>query len=193
MIGIYKITNLKTEKIYVGSSINIEQRWNKHKALLRHNKHENIKLQNSWNKHGEDNFEFSVIEECVENELIQKEQYYLDTLLFAQEFIKGFNKKFYEFGYNLTPSCINNYFTKETLEKISDTLKTKYKLGLLNKSNTKKCYQYNRFTGELIKFGNVLMMHVDIIIHLIKQLVKYIDLYGKKPKQYLILFGLMNP
>lgn len=47
MIGIYKILNTANNKVYIGSSININNRWAKHKALLRHNKHENPKLQNS--------------------------------------------------------------------------------------------------------------------------------------------------
>lgn len=47
MIGVYKITNLINSKFYIGSSVNIGQRWFKHKALLRHNKHENPKLQNA--------------------------------------------------------------------------------------------------------------------------------------------------
>ena len=34
MIGIYKITNLINQKIYIGQSINIEQRWKEHRKTM---------------------------------------------------------------------------------------------------------------------------------------------------------------
>ena len=34
MIGIYKITNTKNEKVYIGQSTNIEERWKQHKYSL---------------------------------------------------------------------------------------------------------------------------------------------------------------
>lgn len=51
--GVYKITCLPTNMIYIGSSNNILKRWDNHRWLLRHNKHNNNYLQNSWNKYGE--------------------------------------------------------------------------------------------------------------------------------------------
>lgn len=83
--------------------------------------------------------------------MFSREQYYLDNLLFAQEFIKKENNKFYEFGYNLSADVNFHFISNETITKISDTLKLKYKNNEISKTNNKKCYQYNRFTGELIK------------------------------------------
>lgn len=81
MICIYKIQNLKTNQIYIGSAINFAKRKYYHLYDLKNNKHHSIILQNSFNKHGEENFEFSVIEEVYEKEnLIKREQYYIDTL-----------------------------------------------------------------------------------------------------------------
>ena len=34
MIGIYKITNTKNEKSYIGQSTNIEERWKQHKQAI---------------------------------------------------------------------------------------------------------------------------------------------------------------
>jgi len=156
MIGIYKITNCTNEKFYIGSSKNIQQRWYKHKALLRHNKHENQKFQNAWNKYGEDSFIFDIIEYCDEENLLDREQYYIDSMLFAQEFMKKENKKFYELGYNLAPDVKFSVMSEETIQKISDTLKRKYKDETISKTHTKQCYQYNRFTGELIKIWDII-------------------------------------
>lgn len=60
--GIYIIQNLVNGNIYVGSSSNIKRRFSQHKSTLRHNTHKNKHLQNAWNKYGEENFEFVVIE-----------------------------------------------------------------------------------------------------------------------------------
>jgi group I intron endonuclease len=78
MVGIYIIKNLLNNKCYYGSSKNIETRWLKHKNELKKGKHINIILQRAWDKYGSDNFSFEVVEECDENILLEREQYYLD-------------------------------------------------------------------------------------------------------------------
>lgn len=80
MIGIYKIQNTINNNIYIGGSNDILNRWKHHKWSLRNNKHHSKYLQRAWNKHGEDSFKFEVIEECSLQDLILKEQFYLDTL-----------------------------------------------------------------------------------------------------------------
>ena len=62
--GIYCITNLTDTKVYVGKATNLKGRISAHKHLLRKDKHVNIYLQRAWNKYGEANFEFSIIQEC---------------------------------------------------------------------------------------------------------------------------------
>lgn len=76
--GIYRIKNILNNKCYYGSSKDINKRWNRHKNELNKNKHGNILLQKSWNKYGNENFIFEIIEECDINLLLEKEQYYLD-------------------------------------------------------------------------------------------------------------------
>jgi group I intron endonuclease len=60
--GIYVIRNLVNDNIYIGSSVNVKKRFCQHRNSLRKNKHHNKHLQRSWNKYGEENFEFVVIE-----------------------------------------------------------------------------------------------------------------------------------
>ena len=60
--GVYKITCEDSDKIYIGESVNISQRIQKHFSLLRHNKHSNPVLQNMFNKHGEEKFHIWIIE-----------------------------------------------------------------------------------------------------------------------------------
>ena len=50
--GIYRIqSKIKSERIYIGSSVNIQSRWYHHLADLRKNIHGNSKLQNHFNKY----------------------------------------------------------------------------------------------------------------------------------------------
>lgn len=76
--GIYEIKNKLKDKRYIGSSKNIGQRWKKHLQEIKSGKHRNGYLQNVFNKYGFDNFTFSIIEECSEEDLRIREQYYID-------------------------------------------------------------------------------------------------------------------
>lgn len=76
--GIYQIKNTVTGKRYVGSSADIETRWTTHRCHLRKGVHHSRKLQNSWNKHGEENFSFEVLEVCPKDDLVGREQFYID-------------------------------------------------------------------------------------------------------------------
>ncbi len=78
--GIYKIVNNINNKIYIGSAINLSRRFKEHIRTLKSNKHHNKKMQNSWNKHGENNFSFVIIEYCEKEKLILREQHYIDEI-----------------------------------------------------------------------------------------------------------------
>lgn len=77
--GIYEIKCLVSSKSYVGSSFQIYHRWYQHRTLLRHCKHRSPRLQQAWNKHGEANFVFSILEECSREELFVREQFHIDA------------------------------------------------------------------------------------------------------------------
>jgi len=78
--GIYKIqSKIKPEKIYIGSSQDINKRWKGHLIYLKENKHHNRKLQNHFNKYGESDLSFSILLGCPEKDLIKIEQYFLDS------------------------------------------------------------------------------------------------------------------
>lgn len=60
--GIYKITNIINNKYYVGSSLDLMSRKANHFRKLKTNRHHCAHLQNAWNKYGEENFKWEVIE-----------------------------------------------------------------------------------------------------------------------------------
>jgi group I intron endonuclease len=125
--GVYKIENRESGKIYVGSTNNFKVRWGKHKALLRHGKHPNSHLQASWNKYGEKQFIFSILEECEVNSLLCKEQYYIDILNPA---------------YNQTNIAGKVEMTDERRKKLSESVNRAYSEGRLQKT-IKEVHQYD--------------------------------------------------
>ena len=56
------LTSKVNGKRYIGSASRICDRWINHKFDLKNNKHHSIHLQNHYNKYGEDDLIFSVIE-----------------------------------------------------------------------------------------------------------------------------------
>lgn len=77
--GIYLITCTSNNKKYVGSSINIDARWRSHRSKLKNNKHTPL-LQNIYRKYGIESLQFSVLELCDEKSLIEREQYWYESL-----------------------------------------------------------------------------------------------------------------
>lgn len=77
-IGIYKLISKKTLEFYIGSSQNLQKRKSDHFSLLKNNKHPNKYLQSVYNKR--EDIYFEIIEECNIENLIEREQYYIDTL-----------------------------------------------------------------------------------------------------------------
>ena len=61
---IYQIKELKTNKIYIGSTLNYKNRQKRHISTLINNTHHNVYLQRLFNKHHDINLiEFMILEE----------------------------------------------------------------------------------------------------------------------------------
>lgn len=125
--GIYQIRNKVNSKVYIGSSNNIKRRWQKHKALLRHNRHQNSHLQAAWNKYGEDNFVFSIVELCSIDSLLDREQYFINTI----------NPE-----YNQTLIAGKVEMTTDRRRKLSCSITQAYKDGKMQRT-IKTIYQYD--------------------------------------------------
>ena len=94
MIGyIYQIECLPTHESYIGLTIDYKRRKSNHLSDLRNNKHENPKLQNAWNKYGEQEFHFR----CWEYEI----QHPDDLKVLECEYIEKYDSL--NNGFNLVP------------------------------------------------------------------------------------------
>lgn len=165
--GIYGIRNKINNKIYVGKTeMNFGDRKDCHFASLRGGYHINPHLQKSFNKYGEDNFEFIVLYECKNNE--------------DSDIVNGLEKKYIklykdkELAYNIGDGGdgghnLGKHLSEETKRKIGDknrinmtgrkaTIETKKKMSESQKTVLIECLMKNsRNMGD--KFLN---MHQDI-------------------------------
>lgn len=112
MIGIYCLINTITGKMYIGSTISLVRRKRSHFKDLEKGNHYNIILQNSYDKHGIDVFQFNILE-VIGNEadLIPRERFWI-------EYHDTINN-----GYNLIIASHTNDESKR--KRISDSLKGK--------------------------------------------------------------------
>lgn len=80
LCGVYSITCVASGRVYVGQSVDIERRWRNHRSRLRSGKAQNRVLQGSWDKYGEENFKFEVLELVARDNLDNRELYWMATL-----------------------------------------------------------------------------------------------------------------
>lgn len=110
--GIYGIFNNEAGKVYVGSAVNIARRYREHLRKLRNGKHHSPHLQHAWDKFGPGAFMFKAICFASPDEIIDKEQYFIDF----------FQASWDEVGYNVCPtagSSLGRVLSTETKEKIA--------------------------------------------------------------------------
>lgn len=137
MVGIYKITNNINNKIYIGQSVDIEHRLKEHKKPYNWNREKSKMLYQAFQKYGLENFTFEVIEECKEDQLDIREQYWIDYY------------DSYRNGYNMTSGGETNYGDnhpghKLTKEDVID-IRTRY----ANHERRKEVYLlYSHRIGE---------------------------------------------
>lgn len=78
--GIYKITNLLTEQVYIGQSVNVADRWKQHcKCGLGIDASATNKLYNAMQKYGIWNFSFELLEQVHQRNLLnEKEKFWIE-------------------------------------------------------------------------------------------------------------------
>ena len=124
--GIYIIKTKINNRFYIGSAINLYNRKHTHLTHLKQNKHCNAKLQRFVNKYGIENLFFECVELCKKEDLIIREQFYIDKL-----------NPFYNIA-KIAGSTLGTKITKEQSEKLSKLRKGKqFSLGRVLSQVTK--------------------------------------------------------
>lgn len=110
-IGVYVIRNVHNNRLYVGSTkIGFGERFSEHRSDLNRNRHGNPRLQNSWNKRGEQSFAFFILEVCDNPD---------DTLMREQFFIDALNP-YYNIAKDAESCFFGRRHTKESKRKMSE-------------------------------------------------------------------------
>lgn len=97
MVGIYKITNKINNKSYIGQSIDIERRWKQHTTEPFNDNADtyNTLFYRAIRKYGLENFQFEVIEQCLKEQLNEREKYWIQ---YYNTYVDNPNSH----GYNMT-------------------------------------------------------------------------------------------
>lgn len=113
--GIYRIRNLLDNKVYIGLSSNVKQRFAQHKVNSKSINSDKY-LYNAIQKYGLNNFEFSIIEYCEVSELPEKEIFWIEF----------YNSTDRDCGYNVQSGGFSNIeVALETREKLRDAQQNK--------------------------------------------------------------------
>lgn len=120
MTGIYKFENLINGHKYIGQAKDITRRYKNHLTRANNdfasNTEYNSPLHRAIRKYGIENFSFSIVEECTEENLNEREIYWI-------EHYKSYDKTK---GYNITSGGNNNgyniKFDSSFIKKIQDLL-----------------------------------------------------------------------
>lgn len=156
--GIYLIRNKINNKIYIGQSVNIKRRWLEHlrsgqpeKYPIKSQRDMNVPIHKSMQKYGIDNFDITVLEICEQEQLNDKEKYWIKIL--------SSNDK--NIGYNIGEGGQDNFALKgenHSQAKLSQT-EVDQIVDLLKNSNlslaeiNKKFPQVTKSTLSMINNG----------------------------------------
>jgi group I intron endonuclease len=165
MIGIYKITS-PSGKIYIGQSVNIENRWLIYEKYSNNYKSQR-KLYNSIQKYSWENHKKEVIEECSEDQLLKQETYWktyykvleIPSLCCRIDGKGGKNSK--ETNEKIKQYKINNPISQEGKNKISQGNINKFysedsKKKISKSKKGHKCYQNQKWKDNIsLAFQNM--------------------------------------
>lgn len=129
MIGIYAIRNTNNNKMYIGESIDIEQRWKVHQEDLDNSNHHSYKLQSEWDRSKNNQFRFLVLEEFIFPFNAKLDSTKLQLILYCREYYYMKKYKSKSQGYNV----------ESTLKEI---IKINSKNPKYPQYQTEKCKQF---------------------------------------------------
>jgi group I intron endonuclease len=142
--GIYSISCQVNGKVYIGSSVWIEKRFQRHVQMLNKGIHFSKHLQNTWDCYGSESFTFDILEIIPEGDLIESEKRWIDDKDSCNR-EKGFNTN----PNPGRPPMEGKKHSPETLKKLSAVSKKPWTPERLE--NHRKMLQANVGTG---KYGN---------------------------------------
>ena len=158
MIGIYLITNKVNGKKYIGQSVDVERRFSEHlrsgqpdKYVHKNERDIGTPIHLAMQKYGIENFSLTILEECLKDELNEKERYWIS-------YYKS-NEK--QFGYNISSGGQESFGLKgeshsqaKLSQKDVDTIKNLLKNSDKNLNEILKIFPFvSKSTLSMINQG----------------------------------------
>lgn len=204
---IYKITNDKNNKMYIGKTehINPEERWKEHLQDYQKKRYEKRPLYEAMNKYGVEHFHFEVIEETKnEEESCSREQYWINKLRTYIGFkdCNGYNATLGGDGksyLNLNKKEVIDYHTNESMYIVSETAKhfnvsrITVKNILIKNNIPWLSYKDTRNLTVYVEFGGVLQISIKnkIVLNIFEN-VKEANIYMGKDEKHGNIYNACN-
>ena len=95
MFTVYKITNLKNQKCYIGSSVRVQKRWKQHINTSKNpnSAQYNYPLYQAFRQDGIENFSFEVLRDDF-NTQEEMQQYEYDMIILFDSVVNGYNQTY---------------------------------------------------------------------------------------------------
>lgn len=138
--GIYAIINIYNFRVYIGSAVDIKNRWRNHRDDLKCKKHGNVYLQGVFNKYGLKELLFVLIEECKKESLLEREQFWIDSL-----------ETVAPLGYNILPIAGSRLGSKHSDNAKAKMKEARNKRGPVSEETRTK--MSDAHTGRIISWG----------------------------------------
>lgn len=176
IMGVYKIENIKNNKIYIGSSKDIYTRWKQHIYELKKNIHHSFKLQNDYNQaNSKDIFDFDIIVIVKEIKLLKP----IEELCICK-----YNS--YYNGYNCCSEADNPKYSKISKIKATDKFIWMYQnitntnFDNISLSDMTRLLYLSTYLGynEYLQYNNHPMKKNDIKNKLKLSIHKFSDFYS---------------
>lgn len=161
--GIYKVTNLLSNKVYIGQTTNFHQRKLDHFKITALNQHP-LNLHSEMALIGKENFSMVLIEECSRDELDEKERYWTDLYRSEHEM------------YNIVSG-------NPSYSEYNSEIQSK-KFTEMNKTNWEDPEYRLRASKRLSELQKKRLQNPEYLAEKSKQLKKYTDKIKKKVAQY---------
>lgn len=181
--GIYTITSKVTGKLYIGESLDIYRRWHdEHIPQLRKNRHYNKELQNDFNKYGEENFSFQILQRYSGNDPISTKA---RILILESYFITQFENAGISL-YNVENTMVE-ILNGNKIPEAGNTLVCAIANVLANYA-IKECEGFVYFekykTIKSVLFDYVTLKKKETQASVIKEFEKYLEDNGNNKYQY---------
>lgn len=147
--GIYKITNLKNERFYIGASVDIKGRYSQHVGKSCSKYKDSLDFYRDVHELGKYNFELEILEVCDKELLLEREQYWYDKL---------------KPTYNIVRPSICNFNNEEVRKRSIEACKTEEHLAKLREIRSSKEHTEIMRKALVNKMKKVSMLNLQGVI-----------------------------